>query len=355
MMTAVGIEGRDFLIDGQLTYAGRTHRGHRVEGLLFNSRMVQAIFDDANPDTAGHWRYPDTGHWDANRNTAEFCAMLPTYRRHGLLAVTVGLQGGGSIYREDVFGHYLNTAFTPQGELKPAYLARLERVLAAADAAGMVVIVNYFYWKQQRFVSDAAVLKAAANATEWLLQTGHRNILVDVKNEVREADDILSSRRIHEVLDVVRGTTLDGRRLLVGTSTFPTNHLPDGAWPDRCDFFMPHGNDSLPDAWRAELRAFKGAEMVSRRVRPILCNEDSIDIANLDVAFEEGVSWGYYDQGFGCAQKQGKFDWTVQDRETEYAALSGFQTVPVNWSINTPHKRAFFNRVAEITGSEPVR
>jgi hypothetical protein len=353
-MTTVEIEGRDFLIDGRPTYEGRSFEGRRVEGLMFNSRMIQAIFDDANPETAMHWRYPDTGRWDADRNTDEFCAMLPTYRRHGLLAVTVGLQGGGSIYREDVFGHYLNSAFTPEGELKPDYLTRLERVLAAADAAGIVVIVNYFYWKQQRFVSDAAVLKAAANATDWLLRTGRRNILVDVKNEIREADDILSSRRIHEVLDAVHGTTLDGRRLPVGTSTFPTNHLPEGDWPDRCDFFMPHGNDSGPDAWRDELRAFKQADVVARRLRPILCNEDSVDIANLDVAFEEGVSWGYYDQGFGCAQRQGKFDWTARDRETDFAALSGFQTLPVNWSINTDHKRVFFSRVAAITGAEPV-
>jgi hypothetical protein len=72
------------------------HAGRKIEGLLFNSRMVQAIFDDENPATAAHWRYPDTGFWDADRNTDEFCAMLPVYAQHGVLGVTVGLQGGGS-------------------------------------------------------------------------------------------------------------------------------------------------------------------------------------------------------------------------------------------------------------------
>ena len=89
-----------------------------------------------------------------------------------------------------------------------------------------------------------------------------------------------------------------------------------------------------------------------RETRPILCNEDSIDVANLDVSVDEGASWGYYDQGYGCWERQGKHDWTVQAREDDYASLSGFQTVPVNWSINTPHKRAFFSRVAEVTGAE---
>ncbi len=78
-MTRVTIQGEDFLIDGQPTYAGRTWRGHRVEGLLLNSRMVQAIFDDLNPQTREHWAYPDTGVWDPERNVSEFLAMLPTY------------------------------------------------------------------------------------------------------------------------------------------------------------------------------------------------------------------------------------------------------------------------------------
>jgi hypothetical protein len=30
--------------------------------------------------------------------------------------------------------------------------------------------------------------------------------------------------------------------------------------------------------------------------------------------------------------------------------LNGFQTPPVNWTINSPFKRAFFSRVAEVTG-----
>jgi hypothetical protein len=30
--------------------------------------------------------------------------------------------------------------------------------------------------------------------------------------------------------------------------------------------------------------------------------------------------------------------------------LNGFQTPLVNWTINSPFKRAFFSRVAEVTG-----
>jgi hypothetical protein len=113
---------------------------------------------------------------------------------------------------------------------------------------------------------------------------------------------------------------------------------------------MPHGNDSDPDQWRKDLRLLKQSDPYRRTPMPILCNEDSVDIRNLDVSLEEACSWGYYDQGFGCGQKQGKLDWTLHPRETTLPALSGYQTLPVNWTINTDHKRAFFDRVLEITG-----
>ncbi len=66
------------------------------------------------------------------------------------------------------------------------------------------------------------------------------------------------------------------------------------------------------------------------------------------------TKWGYYDQGYGCGQRQGKHDWTIKDREGRYEDLSGFQTLPVNWSINTDHKQRFFDRVAELTGANAL-
>ena len=69
--TVVSIHGDDFLINGKPTYAGKTWNGHRIEGLLSNSRMVQGIFDDANPATVERWAYPDTHKWDPDRNTSE--------------------------------------------------------------------------------------------------------------------------------------------------------------------------------------------------------------------------------------------------------------------------------------------
>src|SRR4051794_15577118 len=92
--TAVSIQGDAFLINGRPTYEGRHYKGSRIEGLLMNSRVVQGVFDDSNPETRKRWRYPDTGKWDPERNTREFVAAMPVWRAHGLLAFTINLQGG---------------------------------------------------------------------------------------------------------------------------------------------------------------------------------------------------------------------------------------------------------------------
>ena len=92
--TEVAIAGEKFLLNGRPTYTGRVWSGVSIEGMLMNSRMVQGIFDDLNPETRAKWAYPDTGKWDAERNTREFIAAMPEWRKHGLLSFTINLQGG---------------------------------------------------------------------------------------------------------------------------------------------------------------------------------------------------------------------------------------------------------------------
>ncbi|GAH58674.1 unnamed protein product, partial [marine sediment metagenome] len=92
--TEVTIDGDKWLINGRPTYEGREYRDWKIEGLLLNSRMIQAVFDDENETTRALWGYPDTGEWDPDRNTAEFVAAMPEWRQYGLVGITIGLQGG---------------------------------------------------------------------------------------------------------------------------------------------------------------------------------------------------------------------------------------------------------------------
>src|SRR5471032_1794937 len=69
--TEVAIHGENFFVNGQPTYAGRSWQGHSIEGLLFNSRMVQGVFDDLNPATRARWNYPDGAAWRSEEHTSE--------------------------------------------------------------------------------------------------------------------------------------------------------------------------------------------------------------------------------------------------------------------------------------------
>jgi hypothetical protein len=218
--TKVTIVGEDFHLNGRPTDEGRSRKGHRVGGLLMNSRMVQAVFDDLNPETAPRWAYPDTGAWDPDRNTREFIAAMPEWRAKGLLAVTINFQGG-SPEGYSKTQPWETGAFSPDGSLRPAHLARMRKVPETADAPGMVVILGYFYFGQdQRLQNEAAVIRATDRATRWILEGGWEHVLVEVNNECNEGDDheILRPDRMHELIERVRGITHEGRRLPAGTS-----------------------------------------------------------------------------------------------------------------------------------------
>lgn len=351
MKVEIGICGNAFLINGKPTYEGVTFNGKKVEGLLFNSRMVQGIFDDENPETREFIKYPDTGIWDADRNTDEFCAALKEYRSYGLLGITVGLQGGGHYYNPEIYDNYINSAYHPDGTFKEAYFNRLYRVLKAADDAGIVVIVNYFYWKQVQKIPEEKTLFSITEAvTAWLLETGFKNVLVDIFNEAGNGCKIPAcySDNVYKLIEVAQNVELNGRRLLVSASSRGGNSISVGKWCEREDFSLPHGNSCTPEQLRKKIRSFKDSREYKKKIRPILINEDSVFLENLDAAFDEYVSWGFYCQGYG-SNYMDRMDWTRKKRETDFARLSGFQTVPVNWGINTEIKQKFFNRVKEIS------
>ena len=163
-------------------------------------------------------------------------------------------------------------------------------------------------------------------------------------------DPLLTPEAVHRLIEIVQQTTVAGRRLLVGASSGGCDALPSGRWAEIEDFTMPHGNYCSAEQLAAKLRHFKTTEAYQLRPRPIMINEDTVFLDNLDAAFAEGCSWGFYNQGYGADYKD-RTDWTAKPREASYAELSGYQTLPINWGINDETKRAFFNRVKEITGA----
>jgi len=335
--TEVAIRGDGFLINGQPTYAGRTWRGRSVEGLLLNSRMVQGIFDDLNPETRARWAYPDTGRWDPERNTREFLAAMPDWRRHGLLAFTVNLQGGSPQGYSKGRQPWHNSAITPKGDLRPEFMGRLGRILDRADELGLVVVLGVFYFGQdERLEDEAAVVRAVDGAADWVLDRGSRNVLIEVNNEcdVQYDHAILKPDRVYELIERVKSRRRGDRRLLVGTS-YGGGSIPGEEVVRASDFLLLHGNGVGRPARIAEM-VREARRVPGYRAMPILFNEDDhFDFDrpenNFAAALSEGASWGYFDPG-----------------ASDYR--DGYQSPPVDWGINTPRKRAFFARVREIAG-----
>jgi hypothetical protein len=343
--TVVSIENGSFAINGAPTYAGRSWKGHRIEGLLLNSRMANAIADDENLATRGAWAYAD-GDWDAERNTTELIAALPAYRAHGLLAVCLNLQGGspqGYSWHQP----WRISGFTPEGALKPAWTARLEKVISACDQNGMAVILGLFYGKQSGTLRDeAAVAAAVSNSVDWLMERGAHNVLLEIGNEVDLpifAHPIIGAPRCHELISLAQKRS--GGRLLVSTSLV-TLRAPPAAILAVADFLLPHGNPvygpegpSQPSPHGIRLQVARWRAAPGYRGQPIVYNEDDhYDFDRPDnhlvAAVESGASWGFFDY-----------------RRIRERFEDGFQSLPVDWSITSARKRAFFGLLKEITGA----
>jgi hypothetical protein len=338
--TVVEIKGEEFYINGKPTYEGRYWNGFKIEGLLLNSRMVQGIFDDLNPETVSRWAYPDTKKWDAERNTMEFIKNMKNWRKYGLLAFTINLQGGSPQgYSQQQ--PWINPGYYEDGRLRPEYMRRLERILDRADNLGMVAIVGLFYFGQdERLNDEKAVINAVTNVSGWILEKGYRNVLIEINNEcnVKYDHDILKPARVHELIEIVRGMEKDGHRLYAGTS-YGGGFIPLPNVVAASDFLLIHGNGVSDPAKISEM-VVKTRKVDGYTPKPVLFNEDdhfgfSEQDNNFISAIKSHTSWGF-------------FDYRMKDESFE----DGYQSVPVDWGINSERKKEFFRLLKEITGAK---
>jgi hypothetical protein len=336
--THVSIVGEQFFINGEPTFKGRMWKGYKIEGLLPNSRMVQGIFDDENPQTAGQFAYPDTKVWDADRNTLEFVAAMPSWYEHGLISFTLNMQGGSPLG----YGNkgWINSGYDQSGNLKPAYMNRLEKILDRADELGMVPILGLFYFGQDQILTnDDAVKNAVKNTVSWILDKGYENVLIEIANECDNNGydrEIIKSKNIHELIMLAKSIQKQGRHLLVSTS-FNGGVIPSGNVIRVSDFILFHGNGvSQPERMTQLVKEIRA--LPEYRTMPIVCNEDdhfefNKETNNFVATTRAYASWGY-------------FDYRMKNEKYE----DGFQSVPVDWSINSERKMTFFKLLKEMTG-----
>ena len=310
--TGVSIRGESFLINGKLTYSEIETSKPAAHGLLMNARFIQGVFDDREqPDRFARW-----GHeaWDPMAHTCALVGALPEWHRHGLRAFTVGFQGGGPCFTvsNDTIG---NNPFGEDGaRLDPAYAERMDTLIKGADAAGMVVIVSYFYGSQSLSLRDGkAVRNAVATASRYLKEGGYTNVLVEVANEMNigpfaRHPIIQQPEGMASLIDLARETS---GGLAVGCSG-------GGGYLNRevaeaSDYVLIHGNGCTRQRYYNMIREVRGWGLD----KPIVCNEDSQCIGQLEVAFKTGTSWGYYNN---VTKQEPPADWSITEGEDAFFA-----------------------------------
>ena len=116
----------------------------------------------------------------SDATTHDLIEHLDLFRSYGVSAVSVYIMGSRFT---DLKG------YRPDATLEPTHAARLGRIIEAADARGMVVLVGCLYWSTSRAHEDLAhwtqndANRAVANTVAWLKERQYRNVLVDPDNE----------------------------------------------------------------------------------------------------------------------------------------------------------------------------
>lgn len=339
--TTVSIKENQFFINGKPTYKGKNWKGNTIQGLLINSRMVQGIFDDLNANNVAEFAYSDTNKWDAERNNEEFVAAMPQWYSKGMNSFTLNMQGGSP------YGYgnkkCMNPGFNPDGSLMLPYMNRLDKILKKADELQMVVILGLYYFGQDQHLKDEEAVKAATdNVVNWLFDKGYKNVIIEIANEIdikQYNHPILSPSRVHELIERVKNNKQKGYRYLVSTS-FKGKSVPSENVIKSSDFILIHGNGAEnPNDIQVLIDGVK--QSPAYRKKPIVINEDDHfnfenDNNNFAMALKNYVSWGYFDY-----RKKG---------ETDYK--EGYQSIPVDWGINSDRKKGFFKMVNEVTGGQ---
>jgi len=308
--TTISIQGQHFLINGQKTYTDIQGSPASVQGLLMNARFIQGIFDDKTDPS----RFNRFGRiFDPEQNTRDLIDALPQWQAYGLRALTIGLQGGGPCYTTDNKTIDNNPYGADGLKIDPAYLGRLDRLIRAADAIGMIIIVSFLYPGQlPRLQDDKAVENAVRSAARFLRDQAYSNVLIEVCNEmdIDKAHPIVNQPA--GMVGLINLARQESGGLLTSCSCAGGVSFPEISQVS--DFILIHGNGCT----RQQLYNLISKVRSESPGKPVICNEDSSAIGQLQVAFDTQSSWGYYNN---ITKQEPPADWSVNPGEDHFFAV----------------------------------
>ena len=283
-----------------------TYEGTSAEGLLLGARMVNATFNDRNPETCPKGFDPD-------KNTEAFLKSLPSYLSSGVNTILLNLQGGAPGYKGSI-----NSPFNPDGSLRPDDLARVSRVIEACDKSGAIVVLGFFSPEQDQVLKGEEAVKAATrNACEWIRNKGYTNVLAQV------AEEHTSKKYDHEIIATAAGCAslikiarAAHPQLKVSASGAPNGRVANEVG-DEANMLFPRFNGTPVE--RINLMVVK----LAKRSKPIFCVDDSKSGAEarqaLEICVRSLCSWSYCSYG-----KNQRYPFTYRgpaDDQVVYSAI----------------------------------
>lgn len=291
---------------------------------------------------------------DVEKNREAFIKNLAGWQAAGVNLVTLGLQGPspfGEYYKktreQDKSKNisFESSAFKSDGSLDFDYLENAERIIRAADGAGLLVLVNMFSASSEDiFEDELAVVNGAFNAADWLLQKKFPNVMVNIADVSHTfyKSSVLCGGGAVKILTSLKQRA--GGRLILGAGVRSFRHIPAnsiGRYIDHSDFIPIYSNTEnsqseyntkkmLGDIYYLQ----KAAKEQGANVPVIVAKGDDLSEKynsygknNLTEALENGVSWCYYDR-------------------------EGFVILPVDWDKNSSaEKKNFFETAENIKNS----
>lgn len=259
------------------TYDSGRFRG-KVRGSLALLRLTQALFDD---------EWLQERQFDPDANTDRLIAQLDLYKRYGVGGIVISLQGSDPGYASDVNGvargasadlgkksGALVSAYRADGTLKPAWLARLDRLLQAANQRGLVVCLVLFQQDQdEALASPDAIVRAARLVTRHLIERDARNVILDIADAWDEPEGrwdhrLFIPRYIEHLIRAVREEFQEAEfSLPIGASSGAAMAYPISL-ARLCDVVLLQGNGRSAADKLARARQFKQYD------RPVLMIND---------------------------------------------------------------------------------
>ncbi len=311
MHTVLTVKGTKFLINGELTYSEIEKCPQNYRGLLMNARFIQGIFDDAL-DVRRFNRFGRI--FNPWQNTKDLIEALPLWYDWGLRCITVGFQGGEPCFTIDS-QTIDNNPYSADGCcIDAGYLSRMQSIIEAADRMGMIVIVSCFYGPQTRFLKDdQAVIEAVKTTANWLRDQKFTNVMMEIANEhdiepYKIHPILYNDRGVAQLIEIARR---ESGGLLIGCSSTGAYFSPE--IPMASDVVLIHGNNMSRQVFYNQIRQVRAAAPD----KPILCNEDSQALSNMQVALDCGVSWGYYNN---MTKQEPPTIWGIKNAEDQFFA-----------------------------------